>query len=77
MQTSFMIGLLVLLFVFESLAMTKAIDPYKIGDKTDNFMVKTLNLNKIEGIANDAISDQEFSEDECRRLRQEYKIRAC
>ena len=69
-----MIGLLALLFVLESPAMTKATDPYKIGDKTDNFTFKILNLNKREGIAIDAISDQEFSKDECRRLRQSIKL---
>ncbi|KAJ8443633.1 hypothetical protein Cgig2_019615 [Carnegiea gigantea] len=53
---------------------TKATEPYKIGDKMDNFMLKILNLNKIEDIAIDAISDQEFSEDECRRLRQSIKL---
>ena len=41
---------------------TKATEPYKIGDKMDNFTLKILNLNKIEDIAIDAISDQEFSE---------------
>uniref|UniRef100_A0A803L711 Zinc finger CCCH domain-containing protein 44 n=1 Tax=Chenopodium quinoa TaxID=63459 RepID=A0A803L711_CHEQI len=52
----------------------KATEPYKTGDKTECFMLKILNLNKIEDVAISAISDQEFSEDECRRLRQSIKL---
>ncbi|KAL2905427.1 Zinc finger CCCH domain-containing protein 19 [Bienertia sinuspersici] len=53
---------------------SKAAEPCKVGDKTESFMLKILNLNKIEDIAINAISDQEFSEDECRRLRQSIKL---
>ncbi|GAB4847502.1 hypothetical protein Ancab_026560 [Ancistrocladus abbreviatus] len=51
----------------------KAAEPYKIGNKTANFMLKILNLNRIEDITIDIISNQEFCEDECRRLRQSIK----
>ncbi|KNA12737.1 hypothetical protein SOVF_123140 isoform B [Spinacia oleracea] len=53
---------------------SKETEPYKIGVKTESFMLKILNLNKIEDVAIGAISDQEFSEDECRRLRQSIKL---
>ncbi|XP_057531159.1 zinc finger CCCH domain-containing protein 44-like isoform X1 [Amaranthus tricolor] len=52
----------------------KGAEPSKAGDKTSSLMLKILNLNKIEDIAIDSISDQEFSEDECRRLRQSIKL---
>ncbi|GMH14902.1 hypothetical protein Nepgr_016743 [Nepenthes gracilis] len=48
-------------------------EPYKIGNKTTNVKLKILNLNKIEDVTSDVISNQEFSEDECRRLRQSIK----
>ncbi|GMH25172.1 hypothetical protein Nepgr_027015 [Nepenthes gracilis] len=48
-------------------------EPYKIGSKTANVKLKILNLNKIEDVTIDVISNQEFSEDECRRLRQSIK----
>ncbi|XP_058228086.1 zinc finger CCCH domain-containing protein 44-like [Rhododendron vialii] len=47
--------------------------PYKIGDKTTDFKLAILNLDKKENISIDAISNQEFSEDECQRLRQTIK----
>ncbi|KAK9678748.1 hypothetical protein RND81_11G231100 [Saponaria officinalis] len=53
---------------------SQATSPYKVGGKIENLMLKILNLNKIEDISIDAISDQEFSEDECRRLRQSIKL---
>ncbi|KAL9245663.1 hypothetical protein vseg_019288 [Gypsophila vaccaria] len=53
---------------------SQATNPYKVGGKIENLMLKILNLNKIEDISIDAISDQEFSEDECRRLRQSIKL---
>ncbi|GAB4848498.1 hypothetical protein Ancab_003203 [Ancistrocladus abbreviatus] len=52
---------------------SKAAEPYKVGNKTANFMLKILNLNRIEDITIDVISNQEFSEDECGRLRQSIK----
>lgn len=36
--------------------------PYKIGDKTTDFMLEILNLDKKENIKVDAVSNQEFSE---------------
>lgn len=56
------------------LGTSKATEPYKVRDKTQNIMLRILNLNKIEDVTIDAISDQEFSEDECRRLRQSMKL---
>lgn len=47
--------------------------PYKIGKRTADVMLEILNLNKKEVISIDSISNQEFSEDECRRLRQSIK----
>ncbi|KAL8143394.1 hypothetical protein V2J09_016426 [Rumex salicifolius] len=50
-----------------------AAEPYKIGDKSVDIILKILNLDKIEDVRIDAISNQDFSEDECRRLRQSIK----
>ncbi|CAH9087121.1 unnamed protein product [Cuscuta epithymum] len=47
--------------------------PYKIGDKTADIMLEVLNLDKKEAVSIDILSNQEFSEDECRRLRQSIK----
>ncbi|KAK9286023.1 hypothetical protein L1049_025226 [Liquidambar formosana] len=47
--------------------------PYKIGKRTADVMLEILNLDKKEVISIDGISNQEFSEDECRRLRQSVK----
>ncbi|RAL46532.1 hypothetical protein DM860_004811 [Cuscuta australis] len=47
--------------------------PYKIGEKTTNIMLEVLNLDKREAVSIETLSDQEFSEDECRRLRQSIK----
>ncbi|KAH0719175.1 hypothetical protein KY285_015206 [Solanum tuberosum] len=52
---------------------SKAFVPYKIGDKTANVLLEVLNLNKKEIVPIDSISNQDFSEDECRRLRQIIK----
>ncbi|CAA3013209.1 zinc finger CCCH domain-containing 44-like [Olea europaea subsp. europaea] len=52
---------------------SKVAEPYKIGDRTTDIMLEVMNLNKKEVIAIDAISNQEFSEDECRRLRQSIR----
>ncbi|GAB2282803.1 hypothetical protein Dimus_017338 [Dionaea muscipula] len=51
----------------------KAAEPYKTGNKTADFMLKIFNLSKVEDVTIDAVSNQEFSEDECRRLRQSMK----
>ncbi|KAJ8544775.1 hypothetical protein K7X08_017358 [Anisodus acutangulus] len=52
---------------------SKAFVPYKIGDKTADVLLEVLNLNKKEVVPIDSISNQDFSEDECRRLRQIIK----
>ncbi|KAL0448444.1 UNVERIFIED_CONTAM: Zinc finger CCCH domain-containing protein 44 [Sesamum latifolium] len=48
-------------------------EPYKIGNRTADFMLEVLNLDKKEVVSIDAISNQEFTEDECRRLRQSIR----
>ncbi|PIN07649.1 RNA polymerase I transcription factor UAF [Handroanthus impetiginosus] len=52
---------------------SKAPEPYKIGKKTTDIMVEILNLDKTEIIPIDTISNQEFTEEECKRLRQSIK----
>ncbi|KAL0384033.1 UNVERIFIED_CONTAM: Zinc finger CCCH domain-containing protein 19 [Sesamum radiatum] len=52
---------------------SKAAEPYKIGKKTTDTMVEILNLDKTEIISIDTISNQEFTEEECKRLRQSIK----
>ncbi|XP_057966122.1 zinc finger CCCH domain-containing protein 19 [Malania oleifera] len=52
---------------------SKAAEPYKVGKKTTDIMLEILNLNKTEVISIDIISNQEFTEDECKRLRQSIK----
>ncbi|CAI8588620.1 unnamed protein product [Vicia faba] len=52
---------------------SKVAEPYKIGTKTTNIKLEILNLNRKEVISIDEISNQEFSEDECKRLRQSIK----
>ncbi|KAL0378355.1 UNVERIFIED_CONTAM: Zinc finger CCCH domain-containing protein 44 [Sesamum radiatum] len=51
----------------------KVAEPYKIGNRTADFMLEVLNLDKKEVVSIDAISNQEFTEDECRRLRQSIR----
>ncbi|XP_058098718.1 zinc finger CCCH domain-containing protein 19-like isoform X2 [Magnolia sinica] len=51
----------------------KAAEMYKTGKKTTDFTVEILNLNKTEVISIDIISNQEFTEEECKRLRQSIK----
>ncbi|XP_022896042.1 zinc finger CCCH domain-containing protein 19 isoform X1 [Olea europaea var. sylvestris] len=52
---------------------SKAAEPYKIGKKNCDTMLEILNLDKAEVISIDTISNQEFSEEECKRLRQSIK----
>ncbi|XP_073307818.1 zinc finger CCCH domain-containing protein 19-like [Primulina huaijiensis] len=52
---------------------SKAEEPYKIGKRTTDTLVEILNLDKIEVISVDTISNQEFTEEECKRLRQSIK----
>ncbi|XP_022885690.1 zinc finger CCCH domain-containing protein 44-like isoform X2 [Olea europaea var. sylvestris] len=48
-------------------------EPHKIGFNTTDIMLEVLNLGKKEALSIDAISDQEFSEDECRQLCQSIR----
>ncbi|XP_059640237.1 zinc finger CCCH domain-containing protein 44 [Cornus florida] len=52
---------------------SKVAVPYKLGERAVDVMLDILNLDKKEAVLIDAISNQEFSEDECRRLRQSIK----
>ncbi|KAL8543085.1 hypothetical protein ACS0TY_003823 [Phlomoides rotata] len=52
---------------------SKAAEPYKVGKRTTDIMVEILNLDKTEIISIDTISNQEFTEEECKRLRQSIK----
>ncbi|KAI3978902.1 hypothetical protein MKX01_016077 [Papaver californicum] len=47
--------------------------PYEIGKQKTEVMLEILNLNKTEEESIDRISSQDFSEDECKRLRQSIK----
>ncbi|XP_030531873.2 zinc finger CCCH domain-containing protein 19 [Rhodamnia argentea] len=52
---------------------TKAPEPYKVGKKMTDYLLEIYNLNKSEVISVDIISNQDFTEDECKRLRQSIK----
>ncbi|KFK40064.1 hypothetical protein AALP_AA3G325500 [Arabis alpina] len=52
---------------------SKAPEPYKVGKKTTDYVLEILNLNKTEVISIDIISNQDFTEDECKRLKQSIK----
>ncbi|CAH2051656.1 unnamed protein product [Thlaspi arvense] len=52
---------------------SKAPEPYKVGKKTTDFLLEILNLDKTEVISIDIISNQDFTEDECKRLKQSIK----
>lgn len=52
----------------------KATEPYKTGKRIADVVLEIQNLNKTEVISIDTISNQEFSEDECKRLRQSIKF---
>ncbi|KAK1423576.1 hypothetical protein QVD17_18880 [Tagetes erecta] len=47
--------------------------PYKINSKLTDITLEVLNLDKKETITIDTISDQEFSEEECRRLQRSIR----
>ncbi|RDX66272.1 Zinc finger CCCH domain-containing protein 19, partial [Mucuna pruriens] len=51
----------------------KASEPYKVGKRMTDILLEILNLNKTEIVTIDIISNQEFTEDECKRLRQSIK----
>ncbi|GJS92205.1 zinc finger CCCH domain-containing protein 44-like protein [Tanacetum coccineum] len=47
--------------------------PYKINSKSTNVMLEVLNLDKKETISIETVSDQEFSQEECRRLQRSIR----
>ncbi|KAL8229317.1 hypothetical protein R6Q57_014217 [Mikania cordata] len=47
--------------------------PYKIDSKLTDIKIEVLNLDKKETISIDAISDKEFTEEECRRLQRSIR----
>ncbi|CAL4920371.1 unnamed protein product [Urochloa decumbens] len=51
----------------------KVPEKYSIGKKITNFALEILNLDKKEIIKMDTISNQDFTEEECKRLRQSMK----
>ncbi|TKY75437.1 Zinc finger CCCH domain-containing protein 19 [Spatholobus suberectus] len=51
----------------------KAAEPYKVGKRMTDILLEILNLKKTEIVSIDIISNQEFTEDECKRLRQSIK----
>ncbi|KAG6510576.1 hypothetical protein ZIOFF_028601 [Zingiber officinale] len=50
-----------------------ASEKYKVGKKSTDIALDILNLDKMESSSIDAISNQDFTEEECRRLRQSIK----
>ncbi|CDY66534.1 BnaA09g54650D [Brassica napus] len=52
---------------------SKASASYQLGTKTTDVMLEILNLDKREVISIDQLSDQNVTEDECKRLRQSIK----
>ncbi|XP_020249091.1 zinc finger CCCH domain-containing protein 19-like [Asparagus officinalis] len=52
---------------------SKVVEKYKTGRKTTDFILEILNLNKKEVITIDIVSNQDFTEEECKRLRQSIK----
>ncbi|KAL6846009.1 hypothetical protein ACP4OV_023457 [Aristida adscensionis] len=51
----------------------RAAEKYKCGKKTTDVTLEILNLDKREVVTIDIISNQEFTEEECKRLRQSIK----
>ncbi|KAK3148600.1 hypothetical protein QOZ80_3BG0297000 [Eleusine coracana subsp. coracana] len=51
----------------------KVLEKYSIGRKATNIALEILNLDKKEIITMDTISNQDFTEEECNRLRQSMK----
>ncbi|KAF3782615.1 Zinc finger CCCH domain-containing protein 19 [Nymphaea thermarum] len=52
---------------------SRASEAYKTSKKSTDLVLEVLNLNKTETVTIDSISNQEFSEEECKRLRQSIK----
>ncbi|KAG8092251.1 hypothetical protein GUJ93_ZPchr0012g19510 [Zizania palustris] len=51
----------------------KVAEKYNVGKKTTDHALEILNLNKKEVITMDTISNQDFTAEECKRLRQSMK----
>ncbi|KAK4430661.1 Zinc finger CCCH domain-containing protein 44 [Sesamum alatum] len=51
----------------------KVAAPYKVGDRTADLMLEVLNLDRKEIVSIAAISNQEFTEGECRQLHQSIR----
>ncbi|XP_050209809.1 zinc finger CCCH domain-containing protein 44-like isoform X2 [Mercurialis annua] len=49
---------------------SRAGQSYGVGTRTTDVMLEILNLNKTETVSIEGVSNQDISEDECRRLRQ-------
>ncbi|MCD7456485.1 hypothetical protein HAX54_031923 [Datura stramonium] len=52
---------------------SKAAEPYKLGKRSTDIVLEILNLNKTEVLSIDTISNQDFTEEECKRLRQSIR----
>ncbi|KAL6224527.1 hypothetical protein ACLB2K_003382 [Fragaria x ananassa] len=52
---------------------SKVAEGYKVGTRTTDMKLEISNLDKREVLPIDQISDQEFSQDECKQLRQSIK----
>ncbi|XP_062205762.1 zinc finger CCCH domain-containing protein 44-like isoform X2 [Phragmites australis] len=52
----------------------KVSERYNLGKKTTDYALEISNLDKKEVIAMDTISNQDFTEEECKRLRQSMKF---
>ncbi|KAJ8543865.1 hypothetical protein K7X08_025483 [Anisodus acutangulus] len=52
---------------------SKAAEPYKLGKRTTDVVLEILNLNKTEVLSINTISNQDFTEEECKRLRQSIR----
>ncbi|KAG6645635.1 zinc finger CCCH domain-containing protein 44-like isoform X1 [Carya illinoinensis] len=52
---------------------SKVAKPYKLGERNADVMLEILNLETKEVISIDGISNQDFCEDECKRLHQSIK----
>lgn len=48
-------------------------DPYNTGRKITDIILEILNLTKKEDVSIDAVSNQDFTEEECKRLRQSVR----
>uniref|UniRef100_A0A0E0K7S9 Zinc finger CCCH domain-containing protein 44 n=1 Tax=Oryza punctata TaxID=4537 RepID=A0A0E0K7S9_ORYPU len=51
----------------------KVSEKYSVGKKMTHFALEIMNLNKKEIITMDTVSNQDFTEEECKRLRQSMK----